>query len=148
MNCLLIHTHMRNALQRPPPFSTFHTAVQDMIDHIKLATKQLRRLRLILRRLEQSNRPGFKGFRIALRSTRSGNLDRAHPRGRLDPRYTAADKTSKLKPIQMPPRTLLSVVMQRPRLWADQRTARMGNVNINPLRLRIQKHPINLPITP
>lgn len=151
MNRLLIHTHMRNALQRTPPFSTFHTAAQDTIDHFKLATKQLRRLRWILRRLEQSNRPGLKGLRIVLRSTRLGNLDRVHPRGRLDLRYTAVDKTSKMKPIQVPPRTLLAVVIQRPslsRLWADQRTARIGNVNVNPLSLRIQKHPIILPITP
>ena len=87
------HSHANYALQRTPPLSTFHTAVQDTIDHIKLATKQLRRLCLILRRLEQANRPGFKGLRIALRSTRPRNLDRVYPCRRLDPRYPAVDKT-------------------------------------------------------
>ncbi len=46
------YAYMRVALQHTPPFLTFHTAVQDTIHHIKLATKQLRRLRLILRGLE------------------------------------------------------------------------------------------------
>ncbi len=99
--------------------------------------------------------PLFKGsmksLRIALRSTRPGNLDRVHPRGRLAPRYPAVDKTSKLKPVQVPPRPLLTVVIQRPRLSrlrADQRTTRMGNVDVYPFSLRIQKQPINLPITP
>ncbi len=54
------------------------------------------------------------------------------------------DKISKLKPIQMPPRALLTVVIQRSRLAGlrtDQRTTRMGNVDVNPLSLRIQKYP-------
>ncbi len=125
--------------------------MQDSNHYIKLATKQLCRLRLILRRFHQSNRPACKGFRIVLQSTRRGNLDRVHTRGRLDPKSAAVDKTSKLKPIPVPPRPLLTGVIQPPRpygLRANLWTTRMGNVNVNVLSLRIQKHPINLPSIP
>lgn len=100
---LLIHTHMRNASQNTSALSSCHTAVQDPIHHIKLASKQLRCLRLILCRLQQSDRPGFKGVRMALRSTRPRNLDRMYPRGKLDPRDATVNKTPKLKPVQVPP---------------------------------------------
>lgn len=43
------------------------------------------------------------------------------------------------------------MVFQRPRLpglRADQRTIHMGNVGVNPVSFRIQKHPINLTVAP
>ncbi len=98
---VLTYAHMRNCVQRPPFQPMRYTVAQDTVDRVKLTKKQLRRLCLVLGRLQLITRPPLKRIRIPIRCARPWRIYCPNTHRSLDLENLTTDKTLDFVAIQV-----------------------------------------------